>query len=94
MLELATPNTISDRTQPPPPPIEINGDEEFEISEILDSKIDCRRKCKLQYLVHWLGYEGTDEETSWIPAEEVHASEAISDFHSTYPSKPSPINKL
>ena len=94
MLEPATPNKISDRTQPLPPPIEIDGDEEFEISEILDSKIDRRRKCKLQYLVRWLGYEGTDEETSWIPAEEVHTSEAISNFHSAYPSKPGPMNKL
>ena len=94
MLELATLNTISDRTQPPPPPIEINGDEEFEILEILDFKIDHRRKCKLQYLVRWLRYEGTDKETSWIPAEEVHASEAISDFHSAYPSKPGPMDKL
>ena len=94
MLEPATLNTISDCTQPLPPPIEIDGDKEFEISEILDSKIDRRRKCKLQYLVCWLGYEGTDEETSWILTEEVHASEAISDFHSAYPSKPGPMDKL
>ena len=94
MLEPATLNTISDRTQPPLPLIEINRDEEFKISEILNSKIDCRRKCKLQYLVCWLGYEGTDKETSWIPTEEVHASEAISDFHSAYPSKPNPMDKL
>ena len=94
MLEPATLNTISDHTQPPPPPIEIDGNEEFEILEILNSKIDRRRKCKLQYLVRWLRYEGTDEETSWIPAEEVHASEAIFNFHSAYPSKPGSINKL
>ena len=94
MLEPATPNTISDRTQPPSPPIKINRDEEFEISEILDSKINCWRKCKLQYLIRWLGYEGTNKETSWIPAKEVHTSEAIFDFHSTYPSKPGPMDKL
>ena len=94
MLEPATPNTISNCTQPPPPPIEIDGDEEFEISEILDSKIDRRRKCKLQYLVHWLRYKDTDEETSWIPAKEVHVSKAISDFHSAYSSKPGPMDKL
>ena len=94
MLEPATPNAIPGRTQPPPPPIEIDGEEEYEISEILDSKVDRWRKCKLQYLVRWLGYEGTDEETSWIPADEVHASEAVSDFHSAHPEKPGPLGSL
>ena len=94
MLEPATPNPIPNCTQTPPPPIEIDGEEEFEISEIPDSKIDKRRKCKLQYLVCWLGYEGTDKETSWVTADEVHASETISNFHSAYPNKPGPLVKL
>jgi len=41
-LELAIPNTILDRIQPPPPPVEVDGEPEFEISEILDSKVDRR----------------------------------------------------
>jgi len=40
-LELAIPNTILDQIQPPPPPVEVDGEPEFEISEILDSKVDC-----------------------------------------------------
>ena len=40
MLEPATPNPIPDRVQPPPPPITVDDEPEFEISEILDSKID------------------------------------------------------
>ena len=94
MLEPATPNTIPNHTQPPPPLVEINREEEFEISEILNFKIDKQRKCKLQYPVCWLGYEGTDEETSWVPANKVHASEAILDFHSTYLEKPGPMGKI
>ena len=51
----------------------VDDEPEFEISEILDTKIDNRRRaCKLLYLVHWTGYEGTDEETSWILASELH----------------------
>ena len=48
-LEPETPNTIPNRVQPPPPPppIEVDDDFEYEIFEILDSKIDKRRKCKL-----------------------------------------------
>ena len=95
-LKVATPNTIPNRVQPPPPPVEIEGEPEFEISEILDSKIDNRRRlCKLLYLVRWTGYEGTDKETSWILASELgHAMEIVADFHSAYPEKPSPLTSL
>ena len=44
--------------------------------------------------MHWLEYEGTDEELSWILADEVHTSEAISDFHSLYLDKPRPSDSL
>src|SRR5882724_1041419 len=86
MLEPATPNLIPDRIQPPPPPITVDEEPEFEISKILDSKIDnCHHSHKLLYLVRWTGYEGTDEETSWILTSECgHASELIADFHSSY----------
>jgi hypothetical protein len=39
-LEPATPNTIPNCIQPPLPPVEVNGEPEYEISEILDSKLD------------------------------------------------------
>jgi len=95
MLEPATPNEIPNRTQSPPPPIEIDGEPEYEIAEILDSKIDRRRTCKLLYLVRWLGYEGTDEEFSWLPATELeHAAELITEFHSAYPTKAGPLSHL
>ena len=90
-LEPATPNQIPNRTQPPPPLIEISGEDEYEIAAILDSKIDNRRRCKLLYFVRWAGYEGTDEENSWLPATELeHAQELLSDFHARYPNKPGP----
>src|SRR5882724_11588390 len=96
MLEPAIPNLIPDRIQPPPPPITVDDEPEFKISEILDSKIDnCRRTCKLLYLVCWMGYEGTDEETSWILASELgHASELVADFHSAYSAKPGPLSSF
>ena len=92
-LEPATPNTIPNRVQPPPPSVEVDGEPEYEVSEILDSKIDRRRRhCQLLYLVRWAGYEGTDEETSWLLATELgHASELVKDFHSSYPDKPGPF---
>jgi hypothetical protein len=95
MLEPSTLNSILNRIQPPPPPVIINEEPEYEISKILDSKLDKRQACKLLYLVQWSGYEGTDEETSWIPANELrHASKIISQFHLHYPNKPSPLSNL
>ena len=95
MLEPAFPNEIPNRVQSLPPLVDIEGELEYEISEIIDSKIDKCRFCKLLYLVCWLGYENTNEELSWLPTMELkHADELVSDFHSTYLQKPSPISKL
>ena len=96
MLEPAFLNTIPDQVQPPPPPVMVNDELELEISKILDTKIDNRQHaCKLLYLVHWTGYKGTDEETSWILASKLgHPSELVTEFHTKYPSKPGPLSKL
>ena len=90
MLEPSVPNTILNRTEPLPAPVVIDGEPEYEVTEILDSKIDRRRRpCNLLYLVRWSGYEGTDEETSWLLATELgNASEIVAEFHIRYPSKP------
>ena len=91
MIEPATPNPFPGRNSVPDPPVIIDGELEYEISSILDSKIDKRCKCKHQYLVQWTSYEGTDEETSWLPTSELpHASELVSNFHQAYPNKPGP----
>ena len=91
-LEPSVPNSIPNHIQPLPPPIEVDREPEYEISDILDSKIDQRRcNCKLLYWVCWSGYKGIDEETSWLLATELdHASELITDFHVQYPDKPRP----
>jgi hypothetical protein len=65
-LEPATPNTIPNHTQPLPPPIEVNSEIEYKIVVILNSKIDNQQKYRLLYFVCWAGYEGTDEEHSWL----------------------------
>ena len=91
-LEPSVLNTIPNHIQPPPPPVEIDGNLKYEIAEILDSKLDNRCQCKLLYFVCWSGYEGTDEENSWLPATEPnHMQEIISNFHSCYPDKPCPL---
>ena len=96
MLEPTTPNTIPDRVQLPPLPVFIDGEPEFEITKILNSKVDkwCH-SCKLLYLVCWTGYAGTDEETSWILATELrNAPELVSDYHAAYLAKPGPLHQV
>src|SRR5260221_12168417 len=39
-LEPAQPNPFPLQQQPPPPPLQIDGESEYEVSEILDSKVD------------------------------------------------------
>ena len=91
-LEPLVPNTIPNCTQPPPPPVKIDGKIEYKITEILDSKINNWHRCKLLYYVKWSSYEGTDEETSWLPATKLeHAQELIADFHSRYLRKSRPL---
>ena len=84
LLEPYKESTLPGRVQETPPPIEIEGEEEFEVSEILDSRIHRRR---LEYLVHWQGYEVS--ERTWEPASNLdNAPEMIREFHRLYPQKP------
>ena len=92
MLEPATPNTFQQHSKPPPVSVIIDREPEYEISKIVDSKIDCQRACKLLYKVIWLGYEDTDNDSEWLPATELeHAKELVNDFHLKYLSKLGPL---
>jgi len=71
----------------------VDDDVEYELREISDSKYDYRywKTCELFYLVRWTGYEGTDQEHSWISAVDLtHADEATEDYHERYPNKLGP----
>ena len=86
LLDLYRPNSIEGRRQPtPPPPEVVDGELEYEVSEVLDSKI---ARGKLLYLVDWKGYG--PEERTWEPAANVaHAGEAVATYHLRYPNRPS-----
>ena len=90
-LEPHVENPFPERTQSPPPPIEVEGEQEYELKAILDSKLDRRFRTKLRYYVEWEGYEGTDEQYSWVGADDLeHAQELRTEFHRRYPGKPGP----
>ena len=71
ILEPVMSNTFSSRIQLAPILVIIDGESEYEISRIVDSKIDCWWACKLLYKVIWLGYEDTEDESEWILAMEL-----------------------
>jgi hypothetical protein len=86
----APPNPIEgQRTWPWPPPKIVEGEERYEVEEIINSRMRGRR---LQYLVQWKGYG--HEETSWISEGDLDTPDLIMDFHGAHPTAPKYINVL
>jgi hypothetical protein len=89
LLYPVTPDTIPGRFKPPPPPIEVRGREEWEVEEILDSRL-CRGR--YEYLVKWRGFPSS--ENSWEPVENVeNAPQIIARFHELHPGAPRQIER-
>ena len=91
-LEPHFPNPFPERSESPPPPIEVDDDIHYEVKAIVDSKLDRRYRQPLRYYVEWLGYEGTSEQFSWVGVDDIgpSAPEIVAEFHRRYPSKPGP----
>jgi len=92
MLEPAMFNTFSKRIQLAPAPVISDEEPEYEISRIVDSKINCQQACKLLYKMIWLWYEDTGDESEWILTSKLtYAADLVSNFHIAYPAKPGPL---
>jgi Chromo (CHRromatin Organisation MOdifier) domain len=61
-----------------PPPELIDGQEEYEVEQVMNSR-RLGRAQKLQYLLRWKGYSCTHD--SWQDATEVHAPELIREYY-------------
>jgi transposase InsO family protein len=73
----------------PPQPIEVDGEDTWEVEEILAVR---KSRNKLQYRVKWLGY---DEDPEWYPASNVrYAPHKVREFHEKNPTKPGPPKRL
>jgi hypothetical protein len=82
------PDSIPGRQPAPPlPPTLVDGEEVYEVEEILDSRM---RYNRLEYLVKWKGYDKSHNQ--WEVHSQVHAKPKISQFHRKYPSAACHIN--
>ena len=87
LLETYQDNPRPSQVKPPPPPIEMDGNEEYELEEILNSRY---RYKKLQYKAKWKGYTA-EHDQEWYTADNFNNAElAVQQFHERYPRKPGP----
>jgi len=85
LLELYNDNKLPSQGSEPPPPILIEGEPEYELEEIIDSRLHYN---KLQYRAKWTGYSPEHDKT-WYPANNFqNANLAKQNCHSRYPDKP------
>ncbi|MBW0490336.1 hypothetical protein O181_030051 [Austropuccinia psidii MF-1] len=88
LLEPVKQSNIPNRHHLPPPPLLVEEQEEWEVAQVLDSKL---KRGKLWYLVEWKRFSEDPERTAWEPASNLtNSPDLVKDFHSLYPGKPDP----
>ncbi|SGY45721.1 BQ5605_C001g00329 [Microbotryum silenes-dioicae] len=87
LLEPYQANSLASRcSNPPPPPEIINGEEEYQVEQILDSRNN-RRSRRLEYFVDWTGYGPQDRQ--WVSAADFDDDGSlVIEFHTRHPHKP------
>ena len=84
LLESYRESSFPGRMHSLPPSIKIKNHEEYEVDKILDSR---RRWGKVEYFVHWSGYD-FNERTREPAKNLADAPKKIQEFHQRYPYKP------
>lgn len=82
------PDEIAGRNPKKPAPIEVEGEEEFEVEKVLDSRV---YRGRVQYLIKWKGYSESDN--TWEPVRHlIHTKKLLDKFHLDHPDAPQPIS--
>jgi hypothetical protein len=75
-------NTVNGHNPPPPEPIQVDQELEYEVERVLDSR---KYRNQYQYLIKWRGYDAGHN--SWEPATHLtHSQELVDAFHTEHPS--------
>ena len=98
LLHLNESNPLPGQHDPDPGPIVIAHEPEWEVEEILDSrlyrrKLDpiTREKELLQYRIRFTGWDTYNQTPKWENFDKLeNARDAVADFHHRYPDKPGP----
>jgi len=69
------------KPQAPPPPIVVDGEPEWEVEEVLDSRWHQRR---FQFLIKWKGF--SREHNSWEVASDVKAPDLVAEYYRRHPA--------
>jgi len=84
LLEPYQDNQFPSQIKEPPPPIQIEGEDEYQLNEIIDSRLHYN---KLQYRPEWRDYL-PEHDKVWYPAENFNNAEhKVQQFHRHYPRK-------
>ena len=85
LLEHAADDPFPKQIAPPPPAVIVDGEEEWEVETIFDSRLHYNR---LPYLVNWKGYDIP----TWQPATELeHSSDLVRELHQLWPDRLRPL---
>jgi hypothetical protein len=86
MLEPYRKSKVPGRHQSPPPPEEVEGEKNWEVELVANSRYNRKQK-QVEYLVFWKGYP--PEQASWEPYENLEgtAEESVREYHRRNPKK-------
>jgi hypothetical protein len=71
----------------PPPPVEVNGEEKYQVTGVEDSRM---YRNLLQYLIWWTGCDFL----TWEPAKFVDGLQTVEEFHQRYAQKAWPLENV